>query len=83
MPQAEPATTMGSERGQQPIFRKPRRITSTVPDQIYRNLLERSSKEGRSISNLAAYLLERAVACDQPAETGEGMRTAADRELIS
>lgn len=83
MPQAEPAAKTGSERGRQPIFRKPRRITITVPDQIYRNLLERSSREGRSISNLAAYLLERAVAYDQPAETGEGMKTAADRELIS
>ena len=41
------------------LFRKPKRITVTVPDQIYRTLLERSTREGRSISNLAAYLLER------------------------
>jgi len=39
----------------------------TVPDQIYRALLERSSREGRSISNLAAFLLERAVTETQPA----------------
>jgi hypothetical protein len=44
------------------LFRKPRRVTVTVPDHIYCSLLERSSREGRSISNLAAYLLERAVA---------------------
>ncbi len=44
------------------LFRKPRRVTVTVPDHIYSSLLERSSREGRSISNLAAYLLERAVA---------------------
>jgi hypothetical protein len=54
-----------------------------VPDQIYRSLLERSSREGRSISNLAAYLLERAVASEQRAETGQGERIAADRGLIS
>jgi hypothetical protein len=47
------------------LFRKPKRITVTVPDQIYRTLLERSTREGRSISNLAAYLLERAVASEK------------------
>jgi hypothetical protein len=83
MPHAERAARTGSERGRLPLFRKPRRITITVPDQIYRTLLERSAREGRSISNLAAYLLERAVACDQQAETGEGIRSAADPELIS
>lgn len=47
------------------LFRKPKRITITVPDQIYRTLEERSAREGRSISNLAAYLLERAVASEK------------------
>ena len=38
----------------------------TVPDQIYRSLQERSTREGRSVSNLAAFLLERAVTQTQP-----------------
>lgn len=72
------------------LFRKPRRITVTVPDQIYRTLLERSAREGRSISNLAAYLLERAVASEKQAEQGAAERPiappipiAADRRLIT
>jgi len=39
-------------------FRSPKRITITVPYQIYQNLTERSDREGRSLSNLAAFLLE-------------------------
>lgn len=62
------ARTLNPARSAAPLlFRKPRRITVTVPDQIYRSLLERSSREGRSISNLAAFLLERAVTETQPA----------------
>lgn len=41
--------------------RKPRRITITIPDITYTHLLERSNRQGRSISNLAAFLLEHAV----------------------
>lgn len=72
------------------VFRKPRRITVTVPDRIYRTLLERSTREGRSISNLAAYLLERAVAGEKPADESVAERpipqpvpVAADRRLIT
>lgn len=43
-------------------FRKPKRITITVPDAAYQRLLERSDREGRSLSNLAAFLLESATA---------------------
>jgi hypothetical protein len=43
-------------------FRKPRRISITIPDHIYQLLLERSKQQGRSISNLAAFLLERSIA---------------------
>ena len=39
-------------------FRSPKRITITVPYQIYQDLSERSDREGRSLSNLAAFLLE-------------------------
>lgn len=39
-------------------FRSTRRITITVPHATFEALEERSSHEGRSLSNLAAYLLE-------------------------
>ena len=35
-----------------------RRLTITLPQSIYHQLVERSDWEGRSMSNLAAYLLE-------------------------
>jgi CopG-like RHH_1 or ribbon-helix-helix domain, RHH_5 len=44
-----------------PAFRAPRRITITVPYGTYQRLLERSELEGRSLSNLAAFLLESAI----------------------
>ena len=42
-------------------FRHPRRITATIPYTAYQRLLERSDEEGRSLSNLAAFLLEKAL----------------------
>ena len=39
-------------------FRSPRRITITVPHALLETLVQRSNAEGRSISNLAAFLLE-------------------------
>ena len=39
-------------------FRRPRRISITVPENVYNKLTENSTLEGRSISNLAAHLLE-------------------------
>lgn len=39
-------------------FRSPRRVTVTLPQQTYEQLLQRSDCEGRSLSNLAAFLLE-------------------------
>jgi len=47
------------------LFRKPRRITITVPQITVARLLQRSISEGRSLSNLAAVLLERAVTTEQ------------------
>lgn len=41
-----------------PAFRSPKRITITVPYGAYQSLLARSEQEGRSLSNLAAFLLE-------------------------
>lgn len=42
-------------------FRHPRRITITLPHHVACNLQNRSDDEGRSLSNLAAFLLEWAL----------------------
>jgi hypothetical protein len=39
--------------------RKPQRITITVSWSLYQSLLETSDHQGRSLSNTAAYWLER------------------------
>ncbi len=39
----------------------PRRISVTIPSKLYRQLVERSDREGRSLSNLVAFLLETAL----------------------
>lgn len=39
-------------------FKKPQRITITLPYATYDQLVQRSDQEGRSLSNLAAFLLE-------------------------
>ena len=44
-----------------PVFRSPKRITITLPHGAYQRLVERSDHEGRSLSNLAAFLLESAL----------------------
>ncbi|MFN9924174.1 MAG: ribbon-helix-helix domain-containing protein [Cyanobacteriota bacterium] len=40
------------------VQRSPRRVSVTIPHALYAELLERSDLEGRSVSNLAAFLLE-------------------------
>ena len=40
------------------LFRKPVRISVTLANVAYRELERRSGEQGRSLSNLAAYLLE-------------------------
>jgi hypothetical protein len=45
-------------------FRTSQRLTITVAHATMEALVERSGREGRSISNLAAYLLERSL--EQP-----------------
>ncbi len=42
-------------------FRTPKRITITLPHGTYQRLIDRSDQEGRSLSNLAAFLLETAA----------------------
>lgn len=40
------------------LFRSSRRLTITVAHSIFEKLVERSIHEGRSVSNLAAFLIE-------------------------
>jgi metal-responsive CopG/Arc/MetJ family transcriptional regulator len=42
-------------------LRKPKRITITIPQAVYEKLEQLSHDDGRSMSNLAAYLLERGI----------------------
>lgn len=44
-----------------PLFRSPRRITITLAMHTYEQLQQRCDGEGRSLSNLAAFLLEVAL----------------------
>lgn len=46
------------------LRRKPQRISITISQSTYDRLISRSDQEGRSISNLAAYLLENGL--EQP-----------------
>lgn len=39
----------------------PRRITVTIPSKLHQELVERSDREGRSLSNLVAFLHETAL----------------------
>jgi len=55
----------GSDSRQNYLFRKPRRITITIPQVTAELLLQRSAREGRSLSNLAAVLLEQAIKAEQ------------------
>ena len=60
-------------------FRRPVRVTITIPYNAYQALVERSNTQGRSLSNLAAYLLESSLQTIEPRElpahraaTGDG-----------
>jgi len=43
------------------FVRSPKRLTITLPYSTFERIVSRSNQEGRSLSNLAAYLLERGV----------------------
>lgn len=49
-------------------FRQPRRISITVSDHVYQQLIQASDYQGRSLSNFAAFLLESSL--------GSGVGTA-------
>lgn len=55
-------TSMTNQSNSRPnAFRKPKRVTITIPHATYLELERRSDEQGRSLSNLSAYLLECAV----------------------
>jgi hypothetical protein len=41
--------------------RSPKRLTITIPYSTFEAIVQRSNEEGRSLSNLAAFLLEQAT----------------------
>jgi hypothetical protein len=62
-------------------FLRPVRVTITIPYNAYQSLIERSNQQGRSLSNLAAYLIETSLQAIQPhehqqsrSETMEGLQ---------
>ena len=52
------------DNGTSSIFLSPKRITITVSAMTAKKLWKRSYEEGRSLSNLAAFLLEQATEGD-------------------
>lgn len=50
----------------QPAFRSPRRVTITLPYATFVDLQKRADREGRSLSNLAAFLLESSLQPEMP-----------------
>lgn len=56
-----PATSRSAGDSRAPAMRHPRRIAATVPDAVYAALVAQSLEQGRSLSNLVAYLLEAAA----------------------
>jgi hypothetical protein len=58
-------------------FRKPRRLSVTINEQLYKRLLQDSDHQGRSLSNYAAFLLENAL--EHPAVSDQRTETLAHR----
>ena len=58
---ARPRSEESSQRPSQERstgFRSPRRISITIPLRTYERLVKRSDEDGRSMSNLASFILE-------------------------
>lgn len=70
------------------LQRQPRRISITLSYHVHEALLSRSENEGRSVSNLCAFLLEDALREQQPAMLqpsgfeGNGQRSAQAKHLL-
>jgi len=55
---------INKDTGKENRFLSPQRVTITVPAMTLKKLLRRSLVEGRSVSNLAAFLLEQSLEGD-------------------
>lgn len=70
------------------LQRQPRRISITLSYHVHEALLSRSEDEGRSVSNLCAFLLEDALLRDQQQflqvaqGDGDGHRTSPGKRLL-
>jgi hypothetical protein len=70
------------------LQRQPRRISITLSYHVHEALLSRSEDEGRSVSNLCAFLLEDALR-EQPVLTnpqgfeGDGARSMRSKQLAN
>ena len=47
------------------VLLSPKRLSVTLPDSVMKKLLKKSLREGRSLSNLAAFLVEQSLAGEQ------------------
>jgi hypothetical protein len=65
------------------LQRQPRRISITLSYHVHEALLSRSEDEGRSVSNLCAFLLEDALRDHQPFTKAPGMDGDGDRSALS
>lgn len=45
-------------QGRTTVFRRPKRLTVTVPERVYTTIEQLATEEGRSMSNLVAFALE-------------------------
>ena len=54
----------GNGAGKEYAFLSPQRITITVPAMAFKKLVRRSAEEGRSLSNLSAFLLGQSLLGD-------------------
>jgi hypothetical protein len=66
-----PATPGSSTAGHKLLHltqRHPQRITITISHAVHERLVARSHEEGRSMSNLCAYLLEQSLRPDIPTQ---------------
>lgn len=59
-------------------FRRPVRVTITIPYNAYQALVERSNIQGRSLSNLAAYLLESSLPSPESRDRTAALRESGD-----
>jgi hypothetical protein len=57
----QPSNQQGLSRFTTPLTRKPSRVTITIPWSLRQTLDKQSDEEGRSLSNLIAYLLEQSI----------------------